>query len=773
MALIGAPIRRREDRRFLTGAGRFTDDIALDGQAHAVVVRSPHAHARVGRIDTAAARAVPGVLLVLTAADVAKEIVRPIPSFSKTPPFDIRGPDGSTPPDAGQYPLARDKVRYAGEPVALVVAETLAIARDAALRVAVDYEALDAAWDIERALAPGAPAVWDDVAGNVSFRWERGDARAVDAAFDAAAHVARVELVNNRIAPMFLEPRSAVAAFDDGAGRWTMRVGCQSAHGMRAVLAHVLGIEADRLRVIVPDTGGGFGARGAVYAEYPLLLVAARRLGRPVKWTAERAESFVSDYQARDHVLRGALALDERGRFTALRVEVDWRHGAYLTSRSVWVMVHYFPPTLGGPYRIPSAHISMRGVFSNSTPQAAYRGIGRIEANYLTESLVEAAARAAGIDRVELRARNLVGAGDLPWTTAGGAVLTSGAFEANLARALDLADWRGFPARRAAGDGEGRLRGIGVAMYVENDGSTPTEFAEVEATPGGRVVVRVGTQDFGMGHETVFSQVAADDLGVPLETVDVVFGDTDQVERGAGSHGSRSARMGGGAVVGSARTLVESGRELAARLLEAAAADITYGDGRFTVTGTDRGLTLAEVAAFAGGQGGRLAAQTDFVTAGDAHANGCHVCEVSVDRDTGALRLERHVIVADVGRAINPLIVHGQLHGGAAQGIGQALMEHVALAPDTGQPMTATLLEYAIPRADDLPAPVVELNEIAEVDNPLGVKGVGENATTGAPAAFMNAVRDALHGVGAERVDMPATAAQLWQALQTARARGG
>jgi carbon-monoxide dehydrogenase large subunit len=479
----------------------------------------------------------------------------------------------------------------------------------------------------------------------------------------------------------------------------------------------------------------------------------------------------VSDYQARDHVLRGALALDERGQFTALRVEVDWRHGAYLTSRSVWVMVHYFPPTLGGPYRLPSAHISMRGIFSNSTPQAAYRGIGRIEANYLTESLIEAAARAAGIDRVELRARNLAGAGDLPWTTAGGAVLTSGAFEANLARALDLADWRGFSARRKAVDADGRLRGIGVAMYVENDGSTPTEFAEVEVTPGGRVVVRVGTQDFGMGHETVFSQIAADELSVPLETVDVVFGDTDQVERGAGSHGSRSARMGGGAVVGSVRKLVESGRELAARLLEAATADITYGDGRFTVAGTDHGVTLAAVATFAGRQGGRLAAQTDFVTAGDAHANGCQVCEVSVDRDTGELRLERHVIVADVGRAINPLIVHGQLHGGAAQGIGQALMEHVVLDPDTGQPMTATLMEYAIPRADDLPAPVVELNEIAEADNPLGVKGVGENATTGVPAAFMNAVRDALAGAGVEHVDMPVTAERLWQALRGARVR--
>ena len=766
--MIGAPMKRKEDRRFVTGGGCFTDDVTLDRQAHAVVVRSPHAHARVRRTDAAAVRAIPGVLLVLTADDVAKEILRAIPSFSRIPPFDIHGPDGSMPPEAAHYPLARETVRYAGEPVAFVVAETLAIARDAAERVAVDYEPLEAVVELERALAADAPRVWDDVTDNVSFRWERGDASAVEAVFSRADHVARVELANNRIAPVFLEPRSAMAEFDPSSERWTMRVGCQSAHGMQAVLAHVLAVEPERIRVIVPDTGGGFGARGGAYPEYPLLLVAARRLGRPVRWTAERTESFVSDYQARDHVLRGALALDEHGRFTALRVEVDWRHGAYFTSRNVWVMVHYFPPTLGGPYRIPCAYISMRGVFSNSTPEAAYRGIGRIEANYLTESLIEVAAREAGIDRVELRARNLVGGDDFPWTTPGGAVITSGAFQANLARALQLADWRGVPARREASLKNGRLRGIGVAMYVENDGSTPTEFAEVEATGNGRVIVRTGTQDFGMGHETVFSQVAADALGVSFDLFDVVFGDTDKVERGAGAHGSRSARMGGGAVVGAVAKLVETGRELAARLLEAAPADITYSNGRFTVAGTDRGAGLFEVAAFAVEQGARLTGQTDFVTAGDAHANGCHVCEVSVDPDTGAPRLERHVVVADVGRAINPLIVHGQLHGGAAQGIGQALMENVIFAPESGQPLAASLMEYAIPRAEDLPLPIVELNELVEPDNPLGVKGAGENATTGAPAAVMNAVRDALHEAGVHHVDMPATAQQLWRALRAA-----
>jgi carbon-monoxide dehydrogenase large subunit len=653
--------------------------------------------------------------------------------------------------------------------VVFVVADTRAEAQDAAALVRIDYDPRPAAIGLADALGAGAPLVWADRPGNVSFEWEGGDRAAVDAAFARAAHIARVEVLNNRIAPVFMEPRSALAEHDPARGRWTLQVGCQGAHGMRAVLAHVMGIESERLRVVVPDMGGAFGARGGAYPEYPLLLVAARRLGRPVKWTAERTEAFLSDHQARDHVLRGELALDGEGRFTAMRVSVDWRHGAYLTTRNVWVMAHYLPPTLGGSYRIPCGHVAMRGVFSHTTPLAAFRGIGRLEANYLTESLVEAAARETGVDRVELRRRNLVASAALPWTTPGGAVLTGGAFRENLERALELVDWSGFPARRAASRSRGLLRGVGLAMYVENDGSTPTEFAEIEATGDGRVIVCAGTQDFGMGHATVFSQVAAEALGVPFDCVEVVFGDTDRVARGAGSHGSRSARVGGGAVVLGARRLVEEGRALAVRMLEAAAADLAYAGGRFTVAGTDRGVGIFEVAAFAEGTGGRLAAQADFATAGDVHANGCHACEVIVDPEEGTVRIERHVMVADVGRAINPLIVHGQMHGGAAQGLGQALTEQVVFEARSGQPLAASFMDYAIPRADSLPLLTVELHEIPEPDNPLGVKGAGENATTGAPAAVMNALRDALHAVGAGAVDMPATPEQVWRALQQAR----
>ena len=476
---IGASVPRKEDPAFLTGAGCFTDDIRRDGVAHGLVVRSPYPHARIARIDVAAARAAPGVLAVLTAADIAEDVPNPIPSFANTPPFNIATRDGAALPDAEQYPLARERVRYVGEPVVFVVAETLAQARDAAELVTVDYDELPAVVDYDQALAADATPIWPEHGGNLSFDWEGGDGPATDAAFAAAAHVAKVELDNNRVAITFMEPRAALAEIDPDNGRLTLHVGCQGAHGIQAILAQMLEIDAKELRVVAPDTGGGFGARGGVYAEFPLTLVAARRLGRAVKWTAERGEGFLADCQARDHILRGELALDADGRFTALRVAVDWRHGAYLTSRIAWVIVAYLPPTLGGVYGVPLGHFRIRGLFANATPQSAYRGVGRLESNYLMESLVDAAARQTGIDRVELRRRNLVAPEGMPWTAPGGAVYTSGQFADNLDRALELADWAGFPARRQAAEARGLLAGIGLGMFAENDGSTPTEYAEV------------------------------------------------------------------------------------------------------------------------------------------------------------------------------------------------------------------------------------------------------------------------------------------------------
>jgi carbon-monoxide dehydrogenase large subunit len=764
--LVGAAIPRREDMRFLTGRSRFTDDIAPANCAWAAVLRSPHAHARIRRIDPAPARRAPGVLLALTAEDVREDIRHPIPSFSRTPPYDVGCRPDAPAADAAQPALARDRVRYVGEPVAFIVAETAEAARDARDLIEVDYEPLPALVELEQALAADAPPLWDDRPDNISFRWTGGDPAAVARAFAEAAHVTRLELVNNRVAISFMEPRAAVAEYDAAADRLTLSAGCQSAHGLHGVLCSMLGLDPAKLRVVAPDTGGGFGARGGVYPEFPLALVAARRLRRPVKWTADRGESFVSDVQCRDHVLRGELALDKESRFTGLRVGIDWRHGAYLTGRSIWVMVKFMLPTLGGVYRIPAADIALRGVFSNTAPLGSYRGIGRVESNYLMESLVDAAAREIGIDRIELRRRNLIAPAMMPWRAPGGAVYTSGEFAANLDRALQLADWAGFPARREADARRGLLRGIGLSLFIENDGGAPNEFAEVEALPDGAVVVRVGTQDFGMGHETMFAQALADELGPPFEAIRVVFGDTDAVPRGAGSHGSRSARIGGGATVLGARKLMARGRELAAEMLEASAADIEYARGAFAVVGTDRSVSLAAVAGFAADRGERLTGGGDFKTEVEAHSNGCHVCAVAFDPVRARVAVARHVIVADVGRVVNPLIVHGQMHGGAAQGLGQAALEQVVYDPESGQLLSGSFMDYALPRADNLPAFDVALNEIPEVDNPLGVKGAGENATTGAPAALMNAVNDALAQAGAGRVEMPATSERLWRALR-------
>lgn len=765
---IGRPMARREDQRFLTGKGCFTDDIARPGMAHGLVLRSPHPHALVRGIDTAAARTAPGVLLVLTAADIADEVVGPIPSHSATPPFDVGRRNGGPAADAPQHPLATDRVRYLGEPVAFVVAQTLAQARDAAERIAVDYAVLPAVTEIDAAMATEAPCLWEHLDSNLSFTWEGGDAAATERAFAEAAHVTRLRLENNRVVVAFMEPRSALAEPEAGSGRMVLHTGCQSAHGLQAGICGVLGLRPEELRVTVPDTGGGFGARSAVYPEFVLVVLAARRLERPVKWTAGRDEAFLSDTQSRDHVMQAELALDGEGRFTGLRVAIDWRHGAYLVPRSIWVMVAYLPPTLGGPYRIPTAHAHLRGIFTNTSPMAALRGIGRVEANYLMESLVDAAARETGRDRLALRRLNLVGPEAMPWRAAGGNLITSGDFPANLARATALADWEGFARRREESAARGLLRGIGLGLYVENDGGAPGEFAEVAANGDDTVTLFVGTQDFGMGHATMYAQVLADELGLAPDAVDVVFGDTDRVGRGAGAHGSRSARIGGGATVLGARAMIEHGKALAGDLLEAAAGDIAYAAGRFAIAGTDRGASLAQVARFAEDRGERLAGQADFLTKAEVHSNGCHVCEVEIDPADGRVRIDRYAVVADVGRIINPLIVAGQIHGGAAQGIGQALLERIVYDAESGQTLTGSFMDYGLPRADDLSGFAVAFNEVVEGDNPLGVKGAGESATTGAPAAVMNAVRDALAGTGAGHLDMPATPERVWRVLRAA-----
>ena len=766
---IGRRIARKEDHRLLTGRGRFTDDLAGPGTARAVMVRSPHPHARILGVHASTARAMDGVLCVLTGRDVEGKI-GPVPTLARTPPFARLNRDGSQMPDPAQPALATMKARYAGEPVAMVVAESEAQALDAAEAVAVEYEPLPAVTTYEQARAPSAP-VWEDNPRNVTFDREHGDRETTDASFAAAAHVVEVTLTNNRIAPVFLEPRSAVASHDAANGTWTLMLGCQTAHGMRGILAGMLGIETERLRVIVPDTGGGFGARGTAYPEFALLLAAAERTGRTVHWAATRAESFLTDAQSRDHLLHGALAVDSEGRFTAIRARVEWRHGAYVSPRGFATMTDYLIPTIGGSYRIPTGYIEMRGHPSNTTPQAAYRGIGRVESNYLTESLVDAAAVATGIDRIEIRRRNLVSPHDMPWTAPGGFVYHGCDLRANLDRAIEAVDMVGFEVRRAESAARGRLRGIAATPYVENDGGAPADYARVEAHADGTVTVFAGTQNFGMGHETVYAQIAADRLGIDFDAVRFVDGDTARVKEGFGSHGSRSMRIGGTACVMGADAMVERGRSLAGEMLEAASTDIRYDAGVFSVEGTNRSVTLADVAEFADGRGETLSGEHRFTTERGSLGNGAAACEVEIDSETGVVEIVRYVIVCDTGRTINPMLAEGQLHGGAVQGIGQAALEQVVYDPESGQNLTGSFMDYAIPRADDLPALEVVMTEVAETDNPLGVKGIGEGPTTGAPAAVMGAVRDALSVLGATAIDMPVTPQNVWRAIRAAGAR--
>jgi aerobic carbon-monoxide dehydrogenase large subunit len=628
---------------------------------------------------------------------------------------------------------------------------------------------LPAVTEVDAALADGAALLWPELPSNRSFRWQAGDRKAVSGCLRAAAHVIELEVEFPRAIVAFMEPRAAIGSYDPTTCRYTLRAGCQSAHQLRTVLAQVLGVTDDALRVIVPEVGGGFGARNIAYPEFVLVLFAAQALGRPVKWVAERNESFVADAQARSQRLRGTLALDGDGRFLTLQVASTWRHGGYFTTRSVFVLVHWMAPMVCGPYRIPVHHFELEGVFTNTTPIAAYRGVARAELAYLLERLVDTAARQSGIDRIELRRRNLLAPDEMPYRSAAGAVYPPAQFERNLDLGLEAIDWGGFPARRAEARACGKLRGIGLSTYIENAGGAPSEFARVQVDGAGAVLVHVGTQDFGMGHETVFAQVLADVLGVDPAAVRVVDGDTDAIEIGFGGHGSRCARIGGGAVLQGGRAVIERGRPLAADLLEAAAADVEFRDGAYVISGTDRCIGLFEVARAAEDRGSPLIASATFETPGMSYPNGCQLCEVEVDPDTGKVTVERYVMVADPGRVLNPLIVEGQLHGGIAQGIGQALLERVVLDPDSGQLLSGSFMDFALPRADDLPGFTTVCNPFPGADNPLGVKGIGEGPTTGSPPAVVNAVLDALGERGVSAIDMPLTPERVWRALATRR----
>lgn len=763
---IGQRIPRVEDERLLTGRGRYLDDLNLSGQAHAHIVRSPHAHARLRGIDAAAARAMPGVLGVFTWADMDKDGVKPLPPMTRDPRYEFRNRDGSRMPEPVHWALAKDKVRYAGDCVALVVAETREQAADAAAAVTADYDVLEPVTDSASALAKGAPRVWDELPNNICFEWEAGNKAATDEAFKRAAHVTRLELANERLVVAFMEPRAALAEYDAAKNAFTLYASCQGAHRFRETLAFTLGIPQESVRVIVGDVGGGFGPRGYFYPENLIVAWAARRLRRPVKWLGDRGESFLTDVQARGHTLRCALALDQDGRFVGLKVSSDWNLGAYIAARGIMATIAHMGPIITGAYRFDAAHFELRGVFTNTAIAYAYRGIGRAEASHILERLVDEAARETGHDRIALRRLNMVPPSAMPYAAPCGAVYDSGEFERNMDIALQESDWKGFLARKTHSDKLGRLRGIGLCNFVENAGGAPSEFAEVKVDPNGRVMLYGGSGPSGQGHETAFAQVLAAELQIPFGDVSVVIGDTAQVRAGYGSAASRSMRKAGTATVLSARAMVEKGRTLAGEMLEASARDIEYAAGRFRVAGTDRSVGLYEVAAHAAARGDELSAHGDHKQPEETYPNGCQVAEVEIDPNTGRVELLRHTMVNDVGRVINPLILEGQLHGGIAQGVGQALIEQCAYDRTSGQLLSGSFMDYAIPRADELPFFATAINEVPCANNPLGVKGAGEGGTTGAPPAVVNAILDALSPYGVRDIDMPATPERVWRAMQ-------
>ncbi|WP_419896078.1 xanthine dehydrogenase family protein molybdopterin-binding subunit [Roseomonas sp. USHLN139] len=767
---LSQAVRRIEDPRLLQGRGRYTDDIAVAGQLHGYVLRSPHAHATILSIDTAEARALPGVHAVLTGQDWLDEGLGEIPCA-----IPMKNRDGSPRANTPRYGLATGKVRHVGDPVAFIVAESMGQARDAAEAVMIDYDILPACTELARATDPGQPQVWDTAPNNLCFDWETGDKAATDALFAQAAHVTKLEVVNNRVVVASMEGRAALAEYDAGAEKFTLHAGTQGSWLVKNLLASsVFHLPPEKFRVITPDVGGGFGMKLYLYAEYALCCWAARKLGRPVKWAAERMEAFQSDTQGRANLTLGEIALDADGKFLALRTRNIADMGGYLSTFAPYIPTGAGTKVLASVYGFQAIHAHVLGVLTNTVPVDAYRGAGRPESNYLVERLIDAAAQELKIDRIELRRRNMVPASAMPHRTPVGQNYDSGEFATVLDAALKKADWAGFEARRAEAAARGLQRGIGMAYYLEATGGDDSERAELRFAADGMVEVLVGTQSTGQGHETAYAMITSHQLGIPLEKIRVVQGDSDAIPTGGGTGGARSLYSEGTALLATATTVIEKGKQAAGEALEAAAADIEFAAGRFGIAGTDRGIGILELAAAqrekaAAGQSVTLldAAEVAPIPA-HTFPNGCHIAEVEVDPDTGHVTVARYIVVDDVGHALNPMIVRGQVHGGVAQGIGQAVMERTAYDPETGQLLSASLNDYALPRAGDLPDIEVELMEIPCETNPLGVKGAGEAGAVGSPPAIMNALVDALRSRGVTHLDMPATPEVIWKALAKA-----
>jgi carbon-monoxide dehydrogenase large subunit len=754
---IGAAPKRREDLRFLTGRGRYLDDLAFPSLAHAVVLRSPHAHAEIVHIEAEAARAMPGILAVLTTAEARADGVQPL-----RPAAEANTQTGEPFAFLPQPVLAEGKARWAGEPVALIVAETRDHALDAAERVAVEYVPLPAVTDAAAARAASAPQIVAEAPGNLCLEWHTGDPDAVAAAFATAAHTVELRLDNHRIVTNPVEPRGIVGMWDPATGRYIAHTSSQSIHNTRDHTAKALGVPAASVRFIAPDVGGGFGAKNFVYPEHVLILWAAKRVGRPVKWIASRSEVFLADHQARDHVADAALALDAAGRFLALRIDSVANVGAYLAGSAGGVQTFQYAFLPGTVYRIPAIELNIAAVLTNTAPIGVSRGPGYAEAVNIIERLIDKAARQCGFDRAELRHLNMVPAAAMPMKNAFGNEVDSGAFADTFDRALTRADIAGFPARRRDSEARGLLRGLGFAYHIKATGGTPHENVEIRFEPDGTVSLITGTQTIGQGHETTFPQILAERLGLPNERIRLVQGDTDLIPKGGGHGSSRATYMGGTAMWRASDKIIAKGTRIATELLEAAEADIVFTAGEFVVAGTDRRIALLDVAAAARGKGAPLDTYHYWEREWMTFPNGAHVAEVEIDRDTGRVRLARYTAVDDYGVLVNPMVAAGQAHGAIAQGAGQALLEHAIYDADTGQLAAGSFLDYALPRADDFVCFELGFNPTRCTTNPLGVKGCGEAGAVAAFPAIANAILDALAPFGVTELVGPAARAPIW-----------
>ena len=776
---IGRGMPRFEDLRFVRGSGNYTDDVSAPQQAHAAFVRAPHAHARIVSIDASAARRRPGVLAVLVGEDYTGDghigmahLPNPadandvkIPTFATTPERKVF--------DQLHLPLAIGCVRFVGEAVAMVVAQTPAAAREGAEAVVIEYEALPAVTDVMEALADGAPTIWPEAPGNLALDCAFGDRAAVESAIAGAHLVVDATIRNQRTASAFMEPRAAIGSYDATAQRYTLISGCQGAHRLRHALAGCLKLSQERVHVICPDVGGAFGSRFNIYPEQLAVVWASRRVGRPVNWTGDRNEAFLTDYTARDVVTRARLAFNRRGHMLALALELTGNTGAHTVSYVPLGNGYRVAPTV---YDVPVAWVRLRGVMTNTVPTAPFRGAGRPEATTVMERLIDIAARRLKIDRVELRRRNLIRHDKLPHRTATGLTYDSGDFAGNLARALEAADWDGFAARRRAAKKRGRLLGIGIANYVETPVGMPHERVAIKVLPTDSVALIVGTQSSGQGHETSFRQVVADQLGVDPQAIDFVSGDSAALASGGGTHSDRSMRLAGALMVETSRAVIGKARRIAALMLDVAEGDISFADGLFMAPNSNRRLTLFDVARAAENLAalpdelrGPLAAEASFTGRIPAYPTGAAVCEAEVDAETGAVDIRRYTSIDDGGQPINPLILHGQVHGGVAQGVGQAMLEACVYEPGSGQLLSASFLDYGMPRADHLPHLDVKLTEDPTQGNVLRVKGGGEAGITPSSAVLMNAIVDALSNLGVEHMDPPATPQRVWQAILAAR----